>query len=137
MPRPRDAAELLHIEMDQLDRTFAFITGRGGAGGPDHLSGPPIAARQVRDLVAPQGPGNGPFLAPVAAAIRAGPDLRSCRLCTTFSSTSAMVLDALWWDSLKRSCNPAARLAAVRRRRRAAGTALQIVPAPYKENLVS
>lgn len=31
----------------------------------------------------------------------------------------------------------AARLAAVRRTKRAAGTALQIAPAPYKENLVS
>lgn len=64
MPRPRDAAGLLHIDMDQLARTFAFITGRGGAGGPDHLSGQRSTARQVRDLVAPQDPGNGPFLAP-------------------------------------------------------------------------
>ena len=52
----QDAAELLHIDMDQLARAYAFITGGGGAEGADQVSRKRVAARQVRDLVASQDP---------------------------------------------------------------------------------
>lgn len=54
-----DLAELLDVHVDQLTRSFAFVTDAGCAGGANDVAGDRVALGQVGHLVAAQDPRHG------------------------------------------------------------------------------